>query len=1475
MASETIPKIKKKKRGFFGLGGKSSAPLDDLEHEAGSGDIEDADSDEGRGFVPGSQYTAKKPSSLSNLSTKDDDGGGGERGRGRGRGRDAGGDDGGRDRSRSRSVSVTRALKRMVGVGKKKDKEKEKEKYKTPTPTESAVTATATASEPAKKFKKKKDKVKKIKRGGKREEDGEDEYLSRGSESMDFSNSEGEDPLASDGEGKARRKKRDGAAVARKKKANRPRFDGDDSGASLDLSLDGSVKGKSSGRGRKLRAKKDGDPEGSEGGYDSMGSIDYDLDDAGSIGTGRIPRTPPEKRSTRPELFDDLFDEGSAELASGDADGGVGGGINDDCSIKSGKSTKSTRSARSTQSGRNSPKKKGRGKKVAEELPMPVLEGGTDDEHEQPHPTFSTEKRKSFPVDIQDLRKEVSKRHLQRRIQSVDPQRMARGQREGSRRRSRTPRRLYDDEQEKRGISDDDSLGAPKDLPSRERSGSDQSNGGLNGHDSQRSRGDDWPGPRERGSTQNDTDGSAEFKVTPRKELDDYDSFRASWNQSARAEREEDASTGETVGELKDKLKMQKKETEMAQAQLVDALDMVSQLTGDLNRAATTGEELIEVQRELNEMAEDRFALQKVLDRLEDELATKERRIENLEVAIETQLDKVELLESKLEQTEDQMFNLEDEVRRLEDDQQIKVLDDYDKRLQVRGSLKMERQERKSLFRADSETLLKGLSPKSRKVRDGASKSKKGVIFESSVGRSMNLSDIEDSNEEGDGRHMKSLNTMAAETDNLGALGSSMRAGQFLGQSDDNPGFDERVTSLDAWEKELEEREKQLEADRELDEMKERRLDDWERELEEKELALTQRSVAEVRDGDEDDAQRDLVRRERELAEDRKTLQAEKRRVIAASLQAKQVQLEELENENKSLQRNHTGELFQTRLQLKKKDDEIFFLKDEMDKLRKDMEEMSKGDEKKSSEATDRQEGEKKKMEEELFTIQNGVNRQLRDLDDKNNLLQKQLQEAKDKAANVDELETRVATLELELRVKEKEKEELESEIKKLRMHEESDRKQQEKKRKKEEAMLLLQQEMTCQLAELDDENQTVTKKLTLKQRELDDMLDEKEEIIADLNDTLEELKKNLESTDSGAYVTTLLRDLNDLKKKKRAVDKLERDLLRATEELDEKDVLLSKSKKEIAELKDDLDLVLMDTDEVREKADRAEKLENDLLLAEQELAKLKKEIAEKDAERLRIKDSFTELMKAEARQAEKLAAELKMYKDDAKDIDGSFKMKKDGGDDYAAKLKKELKTLKDDHKALKKQLKVEQQKASDDIRKKDESIKFFQDEMVRLKKDAENKFKSQKRTSDNRDKERRIVELEDEVHHWKAVSISLEDQVELWKSDALELKAKADGKFMYYDDDDDQSIASMTSARHNEDPLQVSQHSISSKASKDYLFYGGPDKIEASPRTSDIDDSASQRAARSVASLWSTLVTPKGPPTAKVNSAIPSYFSG
>ena len=211
-----------------------------------------------------------------------------------------------------------------------------------------------------------------------------------------------------------------------------------------------------------------------------------------------------------------------------------------------------------------------------------------------------------------------------------------------------------------------------------------------------------------------------------------------------------------------------------------------------------------------------------------------------------------------------------------------------------------------------------------------------------------------------------------------------------------------------------------------------------------------------------------------------------------------------MEHEKKNLQKNLTGELFQARLQLKKKDDEIFILKDDLEKMEEELAEFEKA---KGNEVHGDQQ-----------QIQAGLTSQIRELDAKNQQLQSELNSERDKIAKVAMLEKRIESLQQELKVFGMEKDQLESENIRHRDRQEAEREQVKQNKAQEEALQVLQKEIKDQLAELDVENKNLAKTLANKSAEFEEMLIEKDETIADMKDTMEQLKKNLDTNDSTSF---------------------------------------------------------------------------------------------------------------------------------------------------------------------------------------------------------------------------------------------------------------------------------------------------------------------------------------------------------------------
>lgn len=107
------------------------------------------------------------------------------------------------------------------------------------------------------------------------------------------------------------------------------------------------------------------------------------------------------------------------------------------------------------------------------------------------------------------------------------------------------------------------------------------------------------------------------------------------------------------------------------------------------------------------------------------------------------------------------------------------------------------------------------------------------------------------------------------------ALKKSRRSAHFENMSEGD--FEKRVEELEIWEDELDAREKQMNADKEYDELREKRLDEWEHDLMEKEKELAEGIIPANLLSEELDAKREeLEEFEKILEEERDTLEFEK-----------------------------------------------------------------------------------------------------------------------------------------------------------------------------------------------------------------------------------------------------------------------------------------------------------------------------------------------------------------------------------------------------------------------------------------------------------------------------------------------------------------------------------------------------------------------------------------------------------------------
>jgi chromosome segregation ATPase len=376
------------------------------------------------------------------------------------------------------------------------------------------------------------------------------------------------------------------------------------------------------------------------------------------------------------------------------------------------------------------------------------------------------------------------------------------------------------------------------------------------------------------------------------------------------------------------------------------------------------------------------------------------------------------------------------------------------------------------------------------------------------------------------------------------------------------------------------------------------------------------------------------------------------------------------------------------------------------------------------------------------------------------------------------------------------------------------------------ETVRQLQEEITEQLAELDEENQRLSDRIVLEEKQFEEKLREKDDIIMDLEDMMEEVQRTLEVGGSGAHTTTLLKELGEHKKRIRSAGKLQEELSEALAQIQEKQSKIEELEEILKQLNEEP--LNQNTEESLVKEARTMQLE-------EELAAAKTELEEKSS------------------------------------------------GNYVTRLKNEIKTLKEVHKDMKNKLKREEQDSKAKLKKKDDAVSFMQNEMIKMRRDLDKFEKKEKKRAASKDKmaigggdlQQQIEDLEDEIDHWKAVNFELEDEVGIWKSEANELKKKMNNGINVKEDDDADEEVSLGSIRSFESRASSiskmskhSHHSLSSITQNDLFFVSDATSVTNIPAPPpDEPSTPSQRAMRSLGGIWSKMT--EKPPT-RTNSAIP-----
>ena len=595
--------------------------------------------------------------------------------------------------------------------------------------------------------------------------------------------------------------------------------------------------------------------------------------------------------------------------------------------------------------------------------------------------------------------------------------------------------------------------------------------------------------------------------------------------------------------------------------------------------------------------------------------------------------------------------------------------------------------------------------------------------------------------------------------------GNSVR--DLISGSLDKSTHNRKASDLASRERKLEERERQIQVGRERDQSREQRLKEWEEELLEKEKVL--RAGSDPMRGDVlDSRERDLEERERLLKADLEKLQQDRGKLTKLGSNIGNGQTLVIDSEDE-------------------KDLLINDLKAECQELLTEKQELIK-----------KHEEEERQREEDLQIIQKDIDEKICKLDDENEELRQRLEEADSRAPKAEEYRKTISKLETEIVI--------------LQKASSTDGNQADVLRE-------LQEEVTLQLTALDEENRKLSARLKQEQEKFQKQLDEKEDDILELEETIERLEKEKESGDK----------------------------TRAERESAEK---ISQ------ELADAFDLL-------REKQSEIETLQKKLGL-------ITEEFEQRNAQELLGKNAIIQQLEEELT-ATKAVIEAKTSDQWSMEMKAEIKALRENIRDLNKRLKKEQHNARSKIKKLDAELCATQREAS---RMKQE---------LERNEHRDQKRAALKNQTPDEDLKQHLEDLEDEVDHWKKVNIELEDELAHWKSEANALKMQIEdeedqdlddnasvGSFVSQVSRQSMHAHRRGSMTHGEpalrrgslsrgEPMHMSHHSFSSVSREDMFF---APKTGVSDSASEAEASSSQRAMRTVTDLWSKMTTkqPSGP---------------
>jgi hypothetical protein len=293
----------------------------------------------------------------------------------------------------------------------------------------------------------------------------------------------------------------------------------------------------------------------------------------------------------------------------------------------------------------------------------------------------------------------------------------------------------------------------------------------------------------------------------------------------------------------------------------------------------------------------------------------------------------------------------------------------------------------------------------------------------------------------------------------------------------------------------------------------------------------------------------------------------------------------------------------------------------------------------------------------------------------------------------------------------------------------------------------------------------------------------------------------------------------------------------------------------------------------------------------------LKAECADLIAEKEELAESALEDIREKQREIETLQSKLGVITEEFEERNARELLRKDAtirqleeeliatravieaktSDQYSSDMKAQIKALSDQVRTLTKRLRDQQISSRSALSEKESALSNSQCEIAKLQREVARLEETRKHRAAvvfkeaSDDSKHFIEELEDEIRHWKRVNLDLEDELEHFKNEATKLTIKL-SEDEDQELDDDASVGSFTSHLSKQSMMSHSMrqvrspkpgvsnklhHSLSAKSKADMFFApnGTGGVAESSSDVAALElETSSQRAVRSVTSLWSKM---------------------